>query len=652
MSAIIETAKTLALVGVATIAVGDDKRPLANWREYQVRVPNPAEIERTMRSASSLAIVAGKVLCIDVDEKVDPTKTIFARYKARCEEAGLGELWNRAVIQRTKNGGFHIVFRCDDESVRNEKLAQRENRECLIETRGSGGYFVAHPSPGYTLVQGDFAALQTFTAEERDALLDAARSLTEQAPQEAHVPKVAVSPVSKVGGDLTPGDDFDARGDMPNLLRAHGWKSIRESKLWTRPGKNSGISASWNHIPGRFYVFTSSTAFEPMHTYRPWHVFAVLECGGDFAEAARKLRLLGYGGKSERRDPPGMQLGAREETPVGGVEGSAPEAQQPIRIGGAPKIERKPLPQILSFDDEELSDWPKPPELIHGLLYQGAKGMLAGPSKARKTYLLTDLAISVAGGVPWLGFATTQKPTLYLNLELQPFAFRDRRRAIASAKLADARVPNLFSMHGRGHSLSWDDLFVGLPDFCKKEGIGLLVVDPVYKLNQGSGDENKAGDVGRWLNGLEALAGEANAAIVFAHHFAKGDSSSKASIDRMSGSGVWARDPDALISFTPHKEEGCMTFEASLRNFAPQDPFVVRWNHPIWERDVTLNASELKDSGNKGGRPGLDLNLFLRALEKHGGTLTRANQDEVADIMGCGTRALWTAWKKLKETAK
>src|SRR3954470_23651854 len=41
-----------------------------------------------------------------------------------------------------------------------------------------------------------------------------------------------------------------------------------------------------------------------------------------------------------------------------------------------------------------------------------------------------------------------------------------------------------------------------------------------------------------------------------AGHFAKGNAAAKETIDRISGSGVFARDPDSLITFTKHEEQG------------------------------------------------------------------------------------------------
>ena len=65
----------------------------------------------------------------------------------------------------------------------------------------------------------------------------------------------------------------------------------------------------------------------------------------------------------------------------------------------------------------------------------------------------------------------------------------------------------------------------------------------------------------------------------------------------MSGSGVFSRDPDSLLNFTSHREADCYTVEATLRNFPPLCPFVVRWDYPLFARDGSLNPAELKTPG-------------------------------------------------------
>ncbi|MFO0734142.1 MAG: hypothetical protein U0361_24895 [Nitrospiraceae bacterium] len=90
------------------------------------------------------------------------------------------------------------------------------------------------------------------------------------------------------------------------------------------------------------------------------------------------------------------------------------------------------------------------------------------------------------------------------------------------------------------------------------------------------------------------------AAVAMAGHFAKGNAAAKETIDRISGSGVFAREPDSLITFTRHEEEGSFTIEFILRNLAPVDPFVVTWQWPLLGRGDGMDPTKLKQVG---GRP-------------------------------------------------
>ena len=100
------------------------------------------------------------------------------------------------------------------------------------------------------------------------------------------------------------------------------------------------------------------------------------------------------------------------------------------------------------------------------------------------------------------------------------------------------------------------------------------------------------------LNELEAIAVKTGAAIAFGAHYSKGNQAGKDAMDRIGGSGVFARDPDAILTMTPHEQEECFTVDATLRNFAPQKPFVVRWDWPLFERDETEDPEDIKKPKN------------------------------------------------------
>src|SRR5205823_13375058 len=77
----------------------------------------------------------------------------------------------------------------------------------------------------------------------------------------------------------------------------------------------------------------------------------------------------------------------------------------------------------------------------------------------------------------------------------------------------------------------------------------------------------------------------------------RGNQTGKESIDRIGGSGVFARDPDSILIMTKHKVENAFTVEATLRNFGPIPPFCVQWEHPLMKAAPDLNPDDLKQSG-------------------------------------------------------
>lgn len=96
---------------------------------------------------------------------------------------------------------------------------------------------------------------------------------------------------------LSPGKDYDQRGDVRGLLVKHGWTPLHVSgcnEHWRRPGKTWGTSATLKDCK-LFYVFSSSTTLESDKCYGPFGLFAWLECVGNFGEASEILRGQGFG---------------------------------------------------------------------------------------------------------------------------------------------------------------------------------------------------------------------------------------------------------------------------------------------------------------------------------------------------------------------
>lgn len=202
------------------------------------------------------------------------------------------------------------------------------------------------------------------------------------------------------------------------------------------------------------------------------------------------------------------------------------------------------LPELetASFDNlPELS-----PPLIEGVLRQGHKMLLAGPSKAGKSFALIQLCIAIAEGVRWLGLSCAQGRVLYVNLELDRASCLHRFRDVYEALgLPPDNLQLIDIWNLRGRSVPMDRLAPKLIRRAAKKGYLAIIIDPIYKVI--TGDENSADQMARFCNHFDKVCAELGCAVIYCHHHSKGAQGGKRSMDRASGSGVFARDPDALL---------------------------------------------------------------------------------------------------------
>ena len=256
----------------------------------------------------------------------------------------------------------------------------------------------------------------------------------------------------------------------------------------------------------------------------------------------------------------------------------------------------QPLPPIVDAAQFVRLEVIRPPELIAGLLHQGSKIVVGGSSKAKKTWTLLGMGVSVATGVDWLGRATSQGNVLYVNLEIQAWAFQDRLQKILANANLRLKPDQLQIWNLRGFAADAVDLVPRMIKEIKARELSLVIVDPIYKC-LGGRDENKAGDIAAMMNQLERLAVDTGAAVAFGAHYSKGNQAAKESIDRIGGSGVFARDPDTILTMTAHEEPDAFTVDATLRNFAPIKPFCVRWDYPLLKLAPDLLPENLRQPG-------------------------------------------------------
>jgi predicted transcriptional regulator len=263
------------------------------------------------------------------------------------------------------------------------------------------------------------------------------------------------------------------------------------------------------------------------------------------------------------------------------------------------KVEMVQLPAIEDSATFSVEEIPEPDELIEGLVHKGTKVVIGGGSKSFKTWVQLDAAVSVAYGLTWMGRPTKAGKVLFINFEIKRAFFQRRIKKICEARGITQIAERLDIWNLRGFCAGYKEIIPLIIQRIKDQAYAMVVIDPIYKL-YGDTDENSAHEVAQMLNSLEKVCVETDAAVMFGAHYSKGNQASKEAIDRVSGSGVFARDPDSIIPFTKHEEEGCFSVEPILRNLPPIDGFVVRWNHPLMEIDEDLDATQLKQAGGPG----------------------------------------------------
>ena len=218
------------------------------------------------------------------------------------------------------------------------------------------------------------------------------------------------------------------------------------------------------------------------------------------------------------------------------------------------------------------------------------------PPKAGKSWLVTDLALSIATGRPWLGtFQTRQGNVLLLDNELHAETSADRIPRVADARgvrISDTRQ-SLFIDNLRGRLLD----FVRLRSYFDRLAVGffkVIIMDAFYRFLPRDTDENSNGNLTDIYNLIDQYADQLGCSFLLVHHASKGNQASKSVTDVGAGAGSQSRATDTHLVLRQHQESGCVVVDAAVRSWPPLEPRCLRWEFPIWQPDEYLDPADLK----------------------------------------------------------
>ncbi len=239
--------------------------------------------------------------------------------------------------------------------------------------------------------------------------------------------------------------------------------------------------------------------------------------------------------------------------------------------------------------------------VIHGLLREGETMNVIASPKMGKSWLVTDLAISVATGRSWLGcYDTQQGDVLILDNELHGTTTANRIPKVAGARgvnMADFDR-RLFVENLRGRLVDIEALeryFAAIDPGRFK----VVILDAFYRFMPCGSDENDNAGMAAVYNRIDRYAHHLGAAFILIHHTTKGSQSDKSVTDVGAGAGSQSRAADAHLILRPHAEDNVVVLDAAVRSWAPIMPRCLRWEFPVYDYDDTLDPIHLKRDGRR-----------------------------------------------------
>jgi hypothetical protein len=276
----------------------------------------------------------------------------------------------------------------------------------------------------------------------------------------------------------------------------------------------------------------------------------------------------------------GHRLGVRRDAQPAGIAGGA----------AAPVPEPVTVHQLLR-EHPSLR-----PPVIEGLLRQGETMNVIAPSKVGKSWLVTDLALCLAAGRPWLeSFQTVAGNVLIVDNELHAETSSNRIPKVAAARgIAIEEIGErvfVVSLRGRLKDI------VALGDYFLELEPGryqVIILDAFYRFLPPGTDENDNGAMAQIYNLLDLCADRLASSFVLVHHSSKGNQAGKSVTDVGAGAGSQSRATDTHVILRPHELPEVVVLEAAVRSWPPIEPICLQRVFPLWVPAPGLDPTALR----------------------------------------------------------
>ena len=323
-----------------------------------------------------------------------------------------------------------------------------------------------------------------------------------------------------------------------------------------------------------------------MEGYNLWRVWSELnDAAGKFSEPDLERVWRSFKGS-------GIGVGTLFKMAYNAGWSGAPAVLRPAGGGDGPEV-------VVASDWLAQPDEPERP-VVQGLIDCGDRVSIVGQSKARKSFYAMQLALAIATGILLLGIPTVRHRVLLVNGEIRAAPYKKRlRRMIVKMGVNPAGLDWLHVVNASDcpDSVSFDWIIAQ----ARKHGAQVVVLDPFYLM---VGDESDQVEVKQAIREVKRFAAE-DMTLIMVFHAAKGRIGDRQVIDRISGSGIFARDASTMLSLCEHATEpDAVVVTPVTRNHPPTEPRTIRFEDGAFVQ--TEIAAVEKNSQTKPKRVILD----------------------------------------------
>lgn len=307
--------KRLADSKLSIIPVSADKRPLGQWKAYQTEARTKEDIDKLNSPLYGLVTGFSGVEVIDVDLKVFSTlqeQNDFWNELLSFLKDNIDDFDKKFVIYKTKNQGYHILYRCES-IVGNTKIAVLEgHKEAVIESRGIGGMVVLYENQISKL---SYSEIQTISVRDREIAWGIAKTYNYINHEEIEIPKIKEKTYDE--SIITPWDDYNQKVSIFEIISGELKivRTLNDRYILQRIGSENPMSGSVFKSNGCMYLFSTGTSWAHEKLYSPFTAYTRLFHHDDYTASARELYNKGYGTrlihkKIEKAEP------EKRETPI------------------------------------------------------------------------------------------------------------------------------------------------------------------------------------------------------------------------------------------------------------------------------------------------------------------------------------------------